>query len=90
MKEIFICFSFLIIVFKSNRTVGYFCFKIRKPKPNYPSAIDEKNKKFSDFQKRADIKTQTNALPYSNRLPKGLIKPMPCYFSNRAKIFDSE
>jgi hypothetical protein len=44
-------FSNSIIVIKSNRTPGYAYFKIRQPKPKLLSAIDEKTKNLSDFQK---------------------------------------
>jgi len=53
-------FSNAIKLLKSVKTLSGVYFKIKQPKPNYPSAIDEKTKNFSNFQDRVDNKTNIN------------------------------
>jgi len=49
-------FSNAIKLLKSVRTLSGVCFKIRQPKPNYPSAVDEKTEIFSEFSHREEKK----------------------------------
>jgi hypothetical protein len=44
---------------KLNRTVGGVCLKIRKLESLFPSAVDEKIKKFFPFSNRVDTDEET-------------------------------